>query len=523
MKHSIFIICILLVSSCFDPPKKIETAFLKNGKLSEKEKFTRVLDYNYLKSLKISSEEINWLRNFYTSTNYKRFFSTDSTLKDLAFDLQHELNHSIWYGIPKIRLITNSKKLHPLEKEVFLMLNFNRMISDLNHGFFDFDKKELKNFSFDNNPSLLLKQLDTISLTKLFLKQGPADTNYRYLSYNIYHYGRTHEIDTVQFELKSIKENPKTAFQDAKKALTSKGRLAKDADSLEFLKVLREFQLENGLDPDGKLGTNTVIALNESTYKKMLRASLALDRLRSKIKLPEKYIRINIPEFQLYFYAEDTLRKIHRIIVGKQENQTPQLTSRVNRIICYPYWKVPTSIANKEILPAVKANRSYLVRNHYKIYKGKNQEVDPSTVSWNRYSTFPYTVIQQPGTHNSLGIIKFEFNNPYSVYVHDTPKKNLFNNVYRSFSHGCMRCEHPVELAKEILFFDSIPKKRNPFKPDTLDTLLQHVENQTIPLLQAIPIFIVYETVVAEKERLIFHFDLYRREEEYIKILNGHK
>ena len=255
----------------------------------------------------------------------------------------------------------------------------------------------------------------------------------------------------------------------------------------------------------------------------MLRASLALDRLRSKIKLPEKYIRINIPEFQLYFYAEDTLRKIHRIIVGKQENQTPQLTSRVNRIICYPYWKVPTSIANKEILPAVKANRSYLVRNHYKIYKGKNQEVDPSTVSWNRYSTFPYTVIQQPGAHNSLGIIKFEFNNPYSVYVHDTPKKNLFNNVYRSFSHGCMRCEHPVELAKEILFFDSIPKKRNPFKPDTLDTLLQHVENQTIPLLQAIPIFIVYETVVAEKERLIFHFDLYRREEEYIKILNGHK
>ena len=523
MKLSIYIICILLVTSCFDPPKKIETAFLKNGKLSEKEKFTKVLENDYLKSLKISSEEISWLRNFYSSNNYKRVFSTDSCLKDLAFDLQHELNHSIWYGIPKIRLIKNQKKLHPLEKEVFLMLNFNRMISDLNNGFFDFEKKELKKYSFQEDPGLLLKQLDTISFTKLFLKQGPTDTNYRYLSYNIYHYGRTHIIDSIKLDLKTSKENPKSAFQEAKMALIKKGRLNQDVDSLSCVNTLKDFQLENGLDPDGKLGTNTIIALNESTYNKMLRAALALDRLRAQQKYPDKFIRINIPEFKLYFYADDTLRKTHRIIVGKQENQTPQLTSKINRIICYPYWKVPTSIANKEILPAVKVNRNYLSRNHYKIYKGKDQEVDPSSVNWGRYSSFPYTVIQQPGLHNSLGIIKFEFNNPYSVYVHDTPKKNLFNTVYRSYSHGCMRCENPIELAKEILFFDSIPKKRNPFKPDTLDTLLLQVENRSIPLLRPIPIFIIYETVAAEKEKLIFHFDLYRREEEFVKILNGGK
>jgi murein L,D-transpeptidase YcbB/YkuD len=135
----------------------------------------------------------------------------------------------------------------------------------------------------------------------------------------------------------------------------------------------------------------------------------------------------------------------------------------------------------------------------------------------------PFTVIQQPGSHNSLGIIKFEFTNPYSVYVHDTPKKNLFNTVFRSYSHGCMRCENPVDLAKAMLYYDSIPKKRNPFKPDTLDTLLSQVNHIRIKLLEPIPIYVVYETVVAERDSLIFHLDLYHREEELVKVLKGEK
>jgi murein L,D-transpeptidase YcbB/YkuD len=512
-----------MIVGCSGTQKKIEQSFLKNDKLSEKQKLIKVLDVDYLHSLQLSENEINWLRKVYINNEYKRFFSTDSTLKEIAFDLQSELNHSIWYGIPKNRIIHPNKKLHPLEKEVVLMLNFGKMISDLNNGFFDFENKKMKEPILDLNTSDLLKQIDTISFSRLLLKQGPADTNYRFLAYNIHQYGRNHLIDTINLKLKTSKENPENAFEEAKTAMIKKGRLKENADSLDFIKGLKEFQLENGLDPDGKLGKNTIYAINECTYDKMLRASLALDRLRSKKVLPEKYVRINIPEFQLYFFAKDTLRNIHRIIVGKQENQTPPLESRIYKIICYPYWKVPTSIANKEILPAVKANSNYLTKNHYKIYRGKELEVNPLNVNWSRYSSFPYTVIQQPGTFNSLGIIKFEFNNAFSVYVHDTPKKNLFNTVFRSYSHGCMRCEKPVDLAKEILSYDSIRKKGNPFSPDTLDTLLTEVKNRSIPLLQAVPIFIVYETVVAEKDRLIFHLDLYRREEELVKILKGGK
>ena len=506
-----------------ETPEK-EQSFLKNKDLSEKTKLERVLESAYLKTLKLNELEIEWIQTIYSKSSYKRFFATDSCLKNIAFDLQCELDRSIWYGIPKVRLHDiKNKNLHPLEKEVLLMLNFGRMISDLNSGFFNFQTKRLKDsLSNKYSPVEYLKQVDTISFTKLFQKQGPADTNYRFLSYNLYHYAKTHNIDTIEFKISS-KSKPQKLFDEAKQSLLSKGWIDDKMDSLEVSKNLKLFQLENGLTNDGKLGENTIYALNESTYEKLLRASLALDRFRSATKNPKKFVRVNIPEFKLYFYADDTLRNIHRIIVGKQTNPTPQLESKIHRIICHPYWKVPQSIANKEILPAQKANKNHLTKNHYKIYKAQNQEVDPYSVNWGGRSSMPYTVIQQPGSHNSLGIIKFEFNNSFSVYVHDTPKKNLFNTIFRSYSHGCMRCENPVELAKSMLTYDSIPRKRNPFKADTLDTLLSQINHLSIRLLEPIPIYVVYETVAAERNSLIFHLDLYRREEELVKLLKGGK
>jgi hypothetical protein len=524
MKKFLPFIFIFLIWSCSIGSSKKQQSFLKDKALSEKVKLERILEDEYLKNLKLNSVEIKWVKNIYSKSGFKRYFATDSCLKKISFDLQCELERSIWYGIPKVRLQSLKKNnLHPLEKEVILMVNFGRMIYDLNHGFFDFSKKQLKDsLPSDFNPTQYLKQIDTISFTRLFQKQGPIDTNYRFLAYNIYHYAKNHIIDTSEFKI-STKSKPEKIFEDAKKSLLSKGWIDGNMDSLEISKKLKEFQLENGLSADGKLGENTIYALNESTYEKLLRASLSLDRFRSAVKKPKKFVRVNIPEFKLYFYTDDTLRNVHRIIVGKQSNPTPELESKISRIICHPYWKVPQSIANKEILPAQKANRNYLSKNHYKIYKGENLEVDPFSVNWGGRSSMPYTVIQQPGSHNSLGIIKFEFNNSYSVYVHDTPKKALFNTIFRSYSHGCMRCDKPIDLAKSMLFYDSIPRKRNPFKADTLDTLLSEVNHLAIRLLEPIPIYVVYETVAAEKNSLVFHLDLYRREEELVKILKGGK
>jgi hypothetical protein len=515
---------ILFIASCSTKSTKVKNAFLKDKSLTEKEKLAKIIEADYLKSLGFKENEITWIRTFYLQNDLKRLFSNDSTLNESGSEMQVEMDRSIAYGIPKIRIHQyKTKKLHPLEKEVVLMYNFSRMISDLNVGFFDFENKKLK----DEIPSnlefvkLLEKSKDS-TFSRIFISQGPADTNYRFLASNIFNYATNHKIDTCEFNI-SEKSKPEKIFEGARKSLLSKGWITEKSDSLAILEQLKLFQIENGLSGDRRLNTNTIYALNESTYEKLLRAALSLDRFRSAEEKPKKFVRVNIPEFKLYFYADDTLRNIHRIIVGKQQNQTPQLESKISKIIVNPYWKVPSSIANNEILPAVRRNRGYLAKNHYKIYKGEDQEVDPSTVNWSGRSSMPYTVIQQPGAHNSLGVIKFEFHNSYSVYVHDTPNKNLFNTVFRSYSHGCMRCDKPIELAKSILTFDSIPRKANPFRADTLDSLLAKPDNLPIPLIEQIPIYVVYETVAAEKENLIFHLDLYRREEELVKILKGKK
>jgi murein L,D-transpeptidase YcbB/YkuD len=304
-------------------------------------------------------------------------------------------------------------------------------------------------------------------------------------------------------------------------ALVSKKYISEQADSLAIREALRQFQKNNGLTSDGKIGDATVNALSESSLARSLRGAIALDRLRQRNDTLEKYIRINIPSFELFYFASDTLRSHHRIILGKVSNQTPTLQSKINRIICYPFWKVPSSIAQKEVLPALKANRNYLTRNHMKIFKAKEVEVNPDKINWKKIkdNTFPYTVIQQPGPDNSLGIIKFEFPNLFSVYVHDTPSKGLFNQSYRSYSHGCMRCERPVELAKVMLQYDSLGKKGNPMTGDSLDSLLSLQINHPLRLLSPVPIFVEYQTVVADRQGIYFHHDLYSRETSLVKIL----
>eukprot|EP01041_Mallomonas_annulata_P041829 gene41829-65985_t len=161
------------------------------------------------------------------------------------------------------------------------------------------------------------------------------------------------------------------------------------------------------------------------------------------------------------------------------------------------------------MLPDARRNPKYFARNHMKLYK-KDVEIDPLTVNWKaiRDKTFPYKVIQQPGAHNSLGIIKFDFNNKFGVYFHDTPQKGLFNTVIRSYSHGCMRCENPIDLAKIILL-----KDENKVIPDSLDSILSRQINHPIRLKKRIPIYVTYRSVIVDNDnRLIFLRDIYQRD-----------
>jgi murein L,D-transpeptidase YcbB/YkuD len=373
-----------------------------------------------------------------------------------------------------------------------------------------------------------LNKPDSVEFARFYIDHSFTDTNYRFLAEHLYAFCSNFPLDKTTFQIKPQKEDSINSVPDTKQALHLKGYLGvADSDEEVYIKALKEFQIHNGLKPDGKIGKYTAQALNESTYNKVLRAGLAMDKMRRHAKYPEKFIRVNLPEYMLRYYVNDSLKSVHNIVCGTVDHQTPELKSKVHSIVVYPYWNVPFSIASKEILPALKANRNYLTKNNYKIFKG-DREIDPHSVNWKKIkkNTFPYKVVQQPGPGNSLGIIKFEFHNSHSVYIHDTPVKYLFKTDVRSYSHGCMRCQNPVDLGKVVLDYDTLRRghrkiggKGNPLTPDSLDSLMVVAENYPIKLMDQVPVYVEYQSVVADREHMVFHLDIYKRDEEYLKIM----
>jgi len=501
-----------------------ETSYFLSDKYSIQEKIKTMLQDENLDAFGYSEVEKQWLRDFYAKRKFSPLWVNDSSLTERGIELQKVIGHSLWFGIPENRLKNPEfeSKIF-VRDEILLTANASFMVHDLDSGFMNLAEKKYNNRSFapqDKMHKLLKKNLP---LDSIFLQRGPVDSSYRYFAVHLFNICKSTPLDNTTFKIKPMKEDTLNCFNDTRTALISKGYLSeKDKDSLKIVDALKVFQAQNGLKSDGKVGKYTAIALNESSYDKILRASLNLEKLRVKVKDPKKFIRINLPEYRLRYYAHDSLKSVHSIVIGKIENQTPELNSKIRSIVVFPYWKVPYSIASKEILPDLKRNSGYLEKHNYKLYRN-NTEIDAHQINWKqiKQNTFPYTIIQQPGPSNSLGIIKFEFFNDFSVYVHDTPSKSLFSTDVRSYSHGCMRCQNPVDLGKMMLDYDSLGRKRNDLTRDSLDSLLLVKENYVIRLKDQVPIFIEYSTVTADVDRIIFWLDIYNRDEEYLKFLKN--
>ncbi len=502
--------------------------FFEDDSIPVEQKLQRVLEQIHLSEMGFNEEQTVWLQSYYQSRDYQPHWINDTMISRDGLMMRHLLKRSLWFGVPETRssFLPKRKKSVWVEEELMLTARFASLISDINHGFIDFSIKKYKHQSFEAIEKIdsILQLRDKMFLDKIVLNQGISDTNYRFLANHLYRYCLFKGLNKTEKVVPTQKEDSLKSVLEAEKMLASKSYLDGSIHSKDtFLAALKEFQKDNGLSPDGKIGPYTARALKESNFRKIMRAALSLEKIRCHDHFPKKFIRINIPEYLLRIVIRDTLKQVHRLIVGKPENKTPELRSRIHNIVLYPYWNVPYSIAGKEILPLLKSNPSYLERNHFKIYRG-DHEVNPHSVNWKRIkkNTFPYKLVQQPGKHNSLGIVKFEFYSNYSVYLHDTPSKYLFTKDIRAFSHGCIRCQFPNSLAQTILINDSINKKVNPIAGQMVDSLLKIPEHRIIKLLAPLPVYVEYQTVCADRHHLIFYLDIYSRDEDYLKIMmNG--
>ena len=281
-------------------------------------------------------------------------------------------------------------------------------------------------------------------------------------------------------------------------------------DSLKLSMAIKKFQKRNGIEADGKIGPVTVATMNNYDKEKFIRIAINMDRYKLLPALPEQYIFVNIPGFYLRLMQNDTVVLKSKVVVGKPATKTPIITSAINNMITYPKWTIPESIIKKEVLPGLKKDPSYTIQKGYSIVDEDGNEIDPYSVKWTKYKEgIPYKVVQGSGDDNALGVLKFNFPNKYSVYLHDTNQRYLFSNKKRALSHGCVRVQAWNELAQFILRNDSL-KTTNAIPIDSLSTWLSTKQKKYIPVRRPIPLFIRYFTCdVSESGKVVFYEDIY--------------
>jgi murein L,D-transpeptidase YcbB/YkuD len=177
---------------------------------------------------------------------------------------------------------------------------------------------------------------------------------------------------------------------------------------------------------------------------------------------------------------------------GKPGDETPVLVSQINAVVLNPTWNVPPEIAANELEPKGEA---YLASHHF--------ERDGDRL------------VQQPGPENSLGRVKFLFDNRYSVYLHDTPAKAAFAQPQRQVSHGCVRLERALDLARFLLGRDA------GWPPGKVDEVLAGDETRTVTLKQPVPVRLMYATAFVEGDQVSFRDDVYGWDAETLRDLDA--
>jgi murein L,D-transpeptidase YcbB/YkuD len=284
-------------------------------------------------------------------------------------------------------------------------------------------------------------------------------------------------------------------------------------DSLQVSAAIKKYQKKKESKADGKINSALIDRLNNTDEQKFLRIAINLDRYKLLPSLPEQYIFVNIPSYYLKLIQNDTVVLKSRVVVGKPLTRTPIITSVINNMVTYPQWTIPESIIKKEILPGLQRDPSYTLRKGYSIVDDDDNEIDPFSIKWAKYKEgIPYKVVQGSGDDNALGVLKFNFPNKYSVYLHDTNQRYLFSNKKRALSHGCVRVQAWDSLAIFILRNDSL-RGKNAVPVDSLKTWLATKQKKYIPVRKPIPLFIRYFTCDVNAEgKLVFYEDIYEED-----------
>ena len=304
-------------------------------------------------------------------------------------------------------------------------------------------------------------------------------------------------IESINRSLK--KGDSSSTIVEIKKWLFIAGDLTENSTTIIFddnlEAAVKKMQARFGLTADGNINAAVIKEMNVPLTTRVQQVMVNMERSRwVPMSISNDYLVVNIPEFKLHAYEHDSLIWSMEAVVGKPIHKTVIFSGKIKYVVFSPYWNVPPSILQKEILPGIRRNKNYLARQN---------------MEWNNGQ-----VRQRSGPKNALGFVKFLFPNEYKIYLHDTPSKSLFSEASRAFSHGCVRLSDAEKLANYLL------KNDDGWTPQKINEAMHLGKEEFVTVKKSETVFIVYFTAWVDAEgQLNFRKDLYARDARLAEML----
>ncbi|HEY2721503.1 MAG TPA: L,D-transpeptidase family protein [Chitinophagaceae bacterium] len=471
---------------------------------------------NYISQKKIPDSLANHMRSFYNSRNYQyawfnsnglteeargfwnlhdyvTTYNKDSLLKDKS--LQRQMDKLA----AEDSLIVTESDRKILNNELTLTLHFIKYVSNY-YETGAVKRKEMERFipQKKEDPQRLA---DSIVNKKHKDEKYFEDVNsaYKALKLQLAKYdaiakaGGWPKIPHLAKKLKKGINN--RAISIIKNRLKATGDFTGNDSTHVFndtlVMAVKNFQRRHGYHETGIIDDSLVKEMNVPVVKRMEQILMNMDRMRWMITPSENnLIVVNIPEFVLHLYAGNEKVFDMDVIVGKEGHNTMMFNGKLNQVIFSPYWNVPSSIVEKEILPEMEKDKNYLDKQDMEVI-GKDEDGLP-------------VIRQKPGDKNALGKIKFLFPNSFNIYFHDTPEKTLFGKARRAYSHGCIRLKEPEKMAMYVL------RDQPEWTQEKIEEAMNSGSEKSVRVKDPIPVVITYYTAwVDNNGQLNFREDLY--------------
>lgn len=471
----------------------------------------------------LSPEKQEDIAKFYQEHNHTHvWLKKDGQLTSVAFQIIDRINQEFYFTTPikgeilseKNYLVTNNLSADIiLRKDLAFTIDLIKTLEKIrngltishglginsNNGYKPFDTKKILSRFLTDDSNIVVNDFTNFHPQYAWLKQEVKRLNIikakgGYISVP---FNKILKIGMTDKNIPIIRQR-----------LFQAGLLTNHKDSEKFdadlLEKVRSFQESRGLRADGIIGSQVYSLLNKDVNSDLKNILINFERIR---RSPEKVahqlnVQVNIPEMTLKVIKNNQILLSMKTIVGRADRTTPIFNDYIEYVDFNPYWNIPHSIATKDILPKLKYNSSYLTQQSIKIFKD-NKPISSRSINWHDYSEnyFPFTLRQEPGKNNALGTVKFIFPNDYSVYLHDTPAKNIFAKSVRSESSGCIRVAEPKELAY-VLLNDVVSKEK-------INKIFSSSKNKALYTAQEIPISIEYLTAFINQGILNIRSDIY--------------